>query len=66
MSATNCPFCESESSEVRDTRKRAGFIWRRRMCANCEEVFSTVEVTVSIATETIQDALRNALEGIES
>jgi len=39
-----CPACNIETgSEVTDSRKRAGGIWRRRVCKGCKESFTTFE-----------------------
>lgn len=41
-----CPFCGAKSSYVIDSRRRKSTDnhWRRRQCALCGNVWSTVEV----------------------
>jgi hypothetical protein len=39
-----CPSCSLETgSEVIDSRKRHGGIWRLRKCKSCNETFTTIE-----------------------
>ena len=43
----NCPYCNSDKSEVIDKRNRKiGYIWRRRKCLECGKNFSTREIVV--------------------
>lgn len=41
----NCPFCGSENVKVTNTRltRKQTETWRRRLCLNCKESFTTYE-----------------------
>lgn len=41
----NCPFCNSEETQVKNTRQthKGLSLWRRRQCQNCKEIFTTYE-----------------------
>lgn len=40
-----CPDCGSTYAEVKDTRHSAGTIRRRRICASCNAIFTTRELS---------------------
>lgn len=45
-----CPFCESKTTKVIDTRDTAEKVRRRRECNNCEKRFTTYETIETIDT----------------
>lgn len=40
----HCPFCNSNKTNVRDSRVQVGCIRRKRFCLNCEKKFTTIEI----------------------
>lgn len=42
----HCPYCDNESTEVKDSRSVEGRVRRRRTCSSCGSKFSTLEVPV--------------------
>ncbi|WEL19550.1 transcriptional regulator NrdR [Candidatus Nanohalococcus occultus] len=38
-----CPYCENETTKVKDSRETEGKVRRRRECAECERRFTTYE-----------------------
>lgn len=40
----NCPNCQSNNTQVRDSRPHPDGIFRRRRCLTCNHRFSTIEI----------------------
>ena len=40
-----CPKCGSSQIAVVDSRPRAGIVWRRRKCLECDGKYTTYEVS---------------------
>ena len=54
----DCPNGCCENSEVKDSRKRNGTVYRRRKCSECGAVFTTYEISDSRHTYLVEAAAR--------
>ena len=46
-----CPSCGNRLSKVTQTRAREGYIYRRRRCVGCGELFTSMEILVADLTK---------------
>lgn len=60
-----CPHCDHDVTEVVETRKHKGEVWRRRRCRGCRKVFFSREYasTELRMPEEITEAARRRLRG---
>ena len=49
-----CPVCESDKSRVTDSRNR-GYTYRRRLCKECGERYSTYEISVEYLLDVLEE-----------
>lgn len=59
-----CPHCGCRERDVLETRfrKRTDSVYRRSVCRNCGERFSTQECLVGLPQPAVQAAKRSSLE----
>lgn len=57
-----CPTCKHTQSTIKETRKRDGYIERRRTCDNCGHGMITKEFSTNSIYKLLNEAQEKALD----
>lgn len=49
-----CPYCENETTKVKDSRETEGKVRRRRECTECERRFTTYETAEKLDIQVVK------------